>query len=202
MECGRCHHLCNEGANYCEKCGQPLWPGERRPPLDPGRTAERQVGDRKTTPIWVFILGGCGCLLVMAAIVGIIAAIAIPSLLRSRMSANEAAAAGALRTIVGAQTDFNNAADPHCFASSLKTLAEPDAGGAAHISAELGQGQMKGYAFEIIAGPDPCWQYTATAVPIAYQVSGVRSFTVDATGIIRGEDAHGAVPGPDAPEVR
>ena len=44
-------------------------------------------------------------LLIVVAIIGIIAAIAIPSLLRSRMSANEAAAAGGLKAIASGQTD-------------------------------------------------------------------------------------------------
>lgn len=47
-------------------------------------------------------------LMIVVAIMGIIAGISIPSLLRSRMSANEASASGGLRTIAAAQTDYNN----------------------------------------------------------------------------------------------
>ena len=45
-------------------------------------------------------------LMIVVAIIAIIAAIAIPNLLRSRLQSNEAAAIGNLKTIVGAQTAF------------------------------------------------------------------------------------------------
>ncbi len=62
-------------------------------------------------------------LLIVVAIIGIIAAIAIPSLLRSRMSANEAAAVGSLKTLAAAQTDYNNNSSPHTYTDALACLA-------------------------------------------------------------------------------
>ena len=47
-------------------------------------------------------------LLIVVAIIGIIAAIAIPSLLRARVSANEAAAIGDIRTVISAQAAYQS----------------------------------------------------------------------------------------------
>ena len=49
-------------------------------------------------------------LLIVVAIIGIIAAIAIPSLLRARVSANETAAIGDIRTVISAQSAYSSAA--------------------------------------------------------------------------------------------
>ena len=58
-------------------------------------------------------------LLIVVAIILIIAAIAIPNLLRARISANESAAVGALRTLNTAQVSYNSAYPSVGFASTL-----------------------------------------------------------------------------------
>src|SRR5688572_2157917 len=68
-------------------------------------------------------------LLLVLAIVGTLAAIAVPSLLRARMSVNEVAAVGAIRSIITAQTSYAAGCGAGYFAPTLARLASPPAGG-------------------------------------------------------------------------
>ena len=61
-------------------------------------------------------------LLIVVAIIGIIAAIAVPGLLRARMSGNEASAIGSLRAINSAQASYSSAAAAAATRSSLTIL--------------------------------------------------------------------------------
>ena len=62
-------------------------------------------------------------LLIVVAIIGIIAAIAVPGLLRARMSGNESSAIGSLRAINSAQASYSSAAGSGGYAVLLPTLA-------------------------------------------------------------------------------
>ena len=135
-------------------------------------------------------------LLIVVAIIGIIAAIAIPSLLRSRMSANEAAAAGGVKTIAAGQTDYNNNSSPHTYASILANLSTgAGAGGVGFIDPALGSGIKAGYTFYMHPGPttgnNQIWTWSATCWPLTYKSTGIRSFYIDQSGIIRGSDGAG-----------
>src|SRR5215204_4173694 len=63
-------------------------------------------------------------LLIVVAIIGIIAAIAVPGLLRARMSGNESSAIGSLRAINSAQASYSSAAAPGGYAVDLLVLVE------------------------------------------------------------------------------
>ena len=67
-------------------------------------------------------------LLIVVAIIGIIAAIAVPGLLRARMSGNEASAIGSLRAINSAQSSFSSSCASGGYAQSLADLAKPPTG--------------------------------------------------------------------------
>jgi type IV pilus assembly protein PilA len=139
-------------------------------------------------------------LLIVVAIIGIIAAIAIPSLLRSRMSANEAAAVGSLKTIAAAQTDYNNNSTPHSYTPELACLGSGvGAGDVSFLPPDLAAGIKQGYYFQMAAGGEVVmplgtayWAWSATAWPIVYGSTGVRSFYIDESGVVRGEDIDGA----------
>ena len=135
-------------------------------------------------------------LMIVVAIIAIIAAIAIPNLLRSRMSANEASAAGAMRTLSTAEVSFQTAAfvdndgDGVGDYGTLAQLGDPDGGGATppYIDAVLSGGAKQGYAFtEAItfgaAAQAP--QYTINADPQNLGQSGYRRYFVDESGVIR-----------------
>jgi type IV pilus assembly protein PilA len=77
-------------------------------------------------------------LLIVVAIIGIIAAIAIPGLLRARMAGNEASAIGSLRAINSAQASYSSSCGANFYAAGLPDLAKPPTGSTAgFISPDL-----------------------------------------------------------------
>src|SRR5689334_21329538 len=79
-------------------------------------------------------------LLIVVAIIGIIAAIAVPGLLRARISGNEASAIGSLRAISSAQSTFAASCANGLYAQGLDTLGSGPSGGSAFISPDLSSG--------------------------------------------------------------
>ena len=78
-------------------------------------------------------------LLIVVAIIGIIAAIAVPGLLRARMSGNEASAIGSLRTISSSQQAFSSSCGNGFYSPDLVVLGTaPVGGGTPFISPDLG----------------------------------------------------------------
>ena len=78
-------------------------------------------------------------LLIVVAIIGIIAAIAVPGLLRARRSGNEASAIGSLRAINSSQQAFSSSCANGFYAPTLIALGTaPAAGGTPFISPDLG----------------------------------------------------------------
>jgi type IV pilus assembly protein PilA len=135
-------------------------------------------------------------LLIVVAIILIIAAIAIPNLLRSRMSANEASAVGSLRTMDTAEMTYNTTYPDVGFANlnSLGGAASACATstGATSTTACLiddvlaTTGVKSGYNFTVIAaGGLPAATYASLAVPSALGQSGQRAFCSDQSGVIR-----------------
>src|SRR3954465_5258168 len=79
-------------------------------------------------------------LLIVVAIIGIIAAIAAPGLLRARISGNEASAIGSLRAISSAESTFSASCANGLYSPSLTTLGSGPSGGSAFISPDLSSG--------------------------------------------------------------
>src|SRR5829696_8446501 len=96
-------------------------------------------------------------LLIVVAIIGIIAAIAVPGLLRARMSGNEASAIGSIRTISSAQATFASSCGGGGYAASVADLGRaPTAGGPAFVPGDLVAAAphtstmpKSGYTFEV-----------------------------------------------------
>ena len=136
-------------------------------------------------------------LLIVVAIIGIIAAIAIPSLLRSRMSANESAAIASCKTIAAAETDYNNNSSPHTYTDSPMDLSTGNgAGGVSFMDSALGSQLKSGYTFVLVSGnvvQGSAWAWSSAAWPVSFQSTGVRSFYIDESGVIRGQDIGGDV---------
>jgi prepilin-type N-terminal cleavage/methylation domain-containing protein len=136
-------------------------------------------------------------LLIVVAIILIIAAIAIPNLLRSRMAANEASAVGTLRTINTAEVTFQTTYPTIGFAGLAAlggvaaTCATPtgaSSSGACLIDDVIAAApnQKSGYTFTATAaGGTPTVTYATTAIPIALGQSGQRAFCSDQSGVIR-----------------
>jgi type IV pilus assembly protein PilA len=135
-------------------------------------------------------------LMIVVAIIAIIAGIAIPNLLRSRMGANEAGAAGATRTISTAQAGYQAAgftdadSDGVGDFGTLAQLANPDGSGASppYVDDVLGLGMKHGYQFTMAVTTGSATTmpaYTCIATPMAPGSSGYRMFFVDESGLIR-----------------
>ena len=138
-------------------------------------------------------------LLIVVAIIGIIAAIAVPSLMRARMSGNETSAIGALRSISSAETSYSAAAGSGGYAVSLAVLSNPCPNSSVgFISPDLSTDptSKSGYSIALAGatggtgGPNDCngvateTAFYVTAVPLSPGQSGVRSFASDAAGTI------------------
>ena len=130
-------------------------------------------------------------LLIVVAIILIIASIAIPNLLRARMSANEASAVAAVRTINTAQISYNSAYPMQGFAATLAALggtscAPPSTISACLIDTQLASGTKSGYNFLLtgVSGT-PASTYQIIASPIAPNQTGVRYFCSFADAVPR-----------------
>ena len=126
-------------------------------------------------------------LLIVVAIILIIAAIAIPNLLRSRIAANEASAVGSLRTINTAEVTYASTYPNIGFAdlASLGGTGGPSSTAAMLIDTVLGAGAKSGYTFtSVAAGGPPATSYDAHGDPQSAQ-TGQRHFFTDQSGVIR-----------------
>ena len=125
-------------------------------------------------------------LLIVVAIILIIAAIAIPNLLRSRIAANEASAVGSIRTINTWQVTYASTYPDVGFAG-IDALggAGGSATGAGLIDAVLASGVKSGYVFTVTTGSEtPAATYTVQGDPQNSQ-TGQRHFFSDQSGVIR-----------------
>jgi prepilin-type N-terminal cleavage/methylation domain-containing protein len=143
-------------------------------------------------------------LLIVVAIILIIAAIAIPNLLRAKISANEASAIGSLHDVVNAEIAYSTAYPQAGFALNILALGPgagnqscPPAGpGPANAciidtvlsGAATGAAVKSGYGFEAL-GQNPVGgafsAYTAGAVPVSYNMTGTRDFCTFEDDILR-----------------
>jgi len=151
----------------------------------PGQAEQASGGSNTTTLVVIAV-----CLAVLAIpAIGIIAAIAIPSLLRARISANEAGAIGDVRTVISAQAAYQATHKGSLYAGRPECLFRPAScmpgyDGPTFLDAELFQSPRRGYTRELIGnGTDPnVAEYAFIAIPAQEGQTGVRSFCGDATG--------------------
>lgn len=130
-------------------------------------------------------------LLIVVAIILIIAAIAIPNLLRARIAANEASAVGSVRTLNTAQISYNSSYPTVGFAGALTALGgttctPPNSTSACLIDTQLASGTKSGYQFSLSAvSGTPAGTYTIIASPQVPNQTGVRYFCSFADGVVR-----------------
>ena len=115
-------------------------------------------------------------LMIVVAIIAIIAAIAIPNLLRSRMQSNESSAIGNLRTVVGAQTSYHASNNVYTTDFADLTGATPP-----FLDGDWGVAKS-GYTFTLGGSTS---NFSCTGSAEEYGVTGGRGFFVDASGVIR-----------------
>jgi type IV pilus assembly protein PilA len=170
----------------------------RLPPEEVARVEALSQGSAVAVVIGVVVVG-----IMAVAMIGIVAAIAIPSLLRARVSANEAATIGDLRTVVSAQAAYSSANNG--FPDRLECLAAPttcipgySAGSPVFLDPALLASPRHGYRFQFVPGPqvqDEIRQqgqvspsslqgWACLAVPVQPGQTGVRAFCAEMSGVI------------------
>jgi prepilin-type N-terminal cleavage/methylation domain-containing protein len=147
-------------------------------------------------------------LLIVVAIIGIIAAIAVPGLLRARMSGNEASGIGSMRTLSSAEATYASSCGGGGYATALADLALPPTGSTTtFIPADLAAADVtpkSGYLFTLSDHPDgdaedvvlaaeTCngsgantrTRFFANGDPLTFGSTGTRHFATDESGQIR-----------------
>jgi len=124
-------------------------------------------------------------LLIVVAVILIVAAIAIPNLIRARIAANESSAVSSVRTIMTAESAYNTTYPNFGYAAALTNLAgsppcTPSSANACLVDSILASGVKAGYSFNAVGGtPSPLGANTSFyvgAAPSAPNVSGIRRF--------------------------
>jgi len=147
-------------------------------------------------------------LLIVVAIILIIAAIAIPNLLRSRIAANESSAVGSMHTINTAEATYATTYPSVGYSADLPSLAgstctTPTSASACLIDATLGAAttganSKSGYFFTYAA--DPNVGYTLAGTPANIGSTGNKQFYTDNTNVIR--YASGAAASATSPAIQ
>ena len=148
-------------------------------------------------------------LLIVVAIISIIAAIAVPGLLRARMTGNETSAIASLKVTTSSQVAYSASWGNGGYASSYAILGTPPTGTTeAFISQDLGHAGAvlkSGYTFALAAGAGSVagpadgagtatiTAWLATALPQTFGTTGTRGFAVNAGNTIW-QDTTGAAP--------
>ena len=147
-------------------------------------------------------------LMIVVSVIVIIAAIAIPVLLRSRLAANESHVIGSLKTLASAEAGFQATGVTDADADGTGeygSLALPSNATPPFIDSSLGSGQKSGFFITVtttgVANSDEI-MWDATAYPIGKGQTGNRTFYIDESGVLRGSDIAGGVGAPGIPATR
>ena len=137
-------------------------------------------------------------LLVVITIIGIVGAIAIPALLRAKITANETSALGSLRAVNSAQAAYAGAASAGGYAPALSVLVQACPGSnQGFISPDLAADPSLKSGYRVVLGPGTLGNgpvdcngqtssvgYYLTAVPITIRLTGHRAFASSSPGVI------------------
>lgn len=123
-------------------------------------------------------------IMIVVAIIGLLAAIAIPNLLRARLNANEGAMKTDLRAFSSANESFRAAQNPPAYAANIfaLTLAAPPYLDNTWTAA----GGKHGFNFTYVNGAAPSSTYSMRATPRIPGTTAINTYCVDQTGVIVG----------------
>ncbi len=133
-------------------------------------------------------------LLIVVAIILIIAAIAIPSLLKARMQANEASAVASIHSVNTSELAYSSAFPSIGFSASLANLGDGGASpcpgsptASCYIDPNLASGSKSGYSFSYTqdTSSTPSLHYTLNADPNSRGLTGQRSFYSSDSNVTR-----------------
>ena len=131
-------------------------------------------------------------LLIVVLIIGIIAQMAIPHLMQSKLAANEASAITTVRSVLNAETLYVTTVGSGKY-GTMATLVS-----GMLVDTVVGSSTKDGYVFSIALGPANT-SFTLDARPTGYSNSGIRSFFADETAVIRYTTANSAATASDKP---
>ena len=138
-------------------------------------------------------------LLIVVAIILIIAAIAIPNLLRAKISANESSAAASVRSLVTANIEYSTSYPSNGYAQTLANLGPgsstacgsggPTSVNACIVDAVLANGTKSGYRVDSVASSTtlPAQGFVVSATPVTASTTGVKGFCAEEDGVVRFE---------------
>jgi type IV pilus assembly protein PilA len=139
-------------------------------------------------------------LLIVVAIILIIAAIAIPSLIRAKISANESSAAASIRQISTAQVAYAASYPDVGYAATLATLGPgsgnnscvssgPTSTTACILDGVLSSGTKSGYQFLAVGdsggGNSPNIEFVSSSAPVSFNTTGTKSYCMVTDGVLR-----------------
>lgn len=150
--------------------GQALWIPAVRPKTEQGQTITVMKKDYQKGFSLVEML-------IVTLVIGVITAIVVPSLLQSKILANETSAISSMRSLATAEYTYEGTLGFGNFAADLTSLE-----GALLIDSVLASGTKDGYNFSLSGSAEA---FEVEARPIGYRVSGTRSFFGDESGVIR-----------------
>ncbi len=167
--CVQCGQQLSDDALYCSRCGAELATG-----FMPQR--------KRKSRAWIVVLVLAGLFVLVIPIVLIIAAIAIPNLIRARIAANQSSAIAGVRRIMVSLAVYEQQHQQYA-----ATLADLGADG--QLPADLAGGQRNGYRFTYAAedtdGNGTLDVYVVHADPLVEDRTGVRHYFGDQTGVVR-----------------
>ena len=118
-------------------------------------------------------------LMIVVEIIAIIAAIAVPNYIRTRIQANEASAVASLRVILDAENSYNT--QYYVYATDMASLTTEDP---PFLTGGDWTAPKNGYTYRVEGDPG---NFIAYATPVEFNVTGWHGFLIDATGAIRFE---------------
>lgn len=121
-------------------------------------------------------------IMIVVAIIALLAAIAIPNLLRARLNANETAAQATLATISSSNVSYRSVNTSYALLSELTGASPPYLDSTVTTTAE--DGGKQGYAFTDIGTPDAN-TYAVRAIPVSSGQTGSREFCISDDGVLR-----------------
>ena len=140
-----------------------------------------------------FVRGAPGSEKIVVAIIGIIAAIAIPNLLASRRTANEGSAQQSLRTMSSAEATYQATAGNGNYGAVSDLVVQ------SLIDSVLGSGTKSGYTFAVVeqAGTGATAVFGAYGFPSTtggVSQTGTRRFGITEVGVMYGDNTLAAIP--------
>lgn len=129
------------------------------------------------------VLGYVG--LAVIPVILIIAAIAIPNLLRAKMAANESSAVGSVRVLLAAEIAYSSTHPETGYTCRLSDLAE-----SGFIESSLASGQKSGYVFELLgcgaaADSGRNSEFRILAYPMVREQTGTRAYCSDQSAVMK-----------------